>query len=90
MGRSLPARSAQARSKDVFPLPAGAEMIVTRRRAARSRVATRSCRSINPTLLPGPSSIALSPPGEPSAYSEEITRIHRRHLTGAAGTMTAR
>jgi hypothetical protein len=36
------ARLAHARSSDVFPLPAGAEMIVTFRAAARSRAATRS------------------------------------------------
>jgi hypothetical protein len=38
---------AQARSSDVFPLPAGAEMTVTFRVAARSRAATRSPRSIS-------------------------------------------
>jgi hypothetical protein len=43
----LPGRSVQARSSDVFPLPAGAEMIVTFRVAARSRAARSSPRSIN-------------------------------------------
>ena len=42
-----PGRSAHARSRHVFPLPAGAEMIVTFRAAARSRAATRSPRSIS-------------------------------------------
>jgi hypothetical protein len=41
-----PGRSAQARSSDVYPLPAGAEMIVTFRVAARSKAARRSPRSI--------------------------------------------
>ena len=41
------ARSAHVRSSDVFPLPAGAEMIVTFLAAARSSAATRSTRSIS-------------------------------------------
>jgi hypothetical protein len=40
--RSWPGQSAQACSSDVFPLPAGAEMIVTRFRTARPSVAGRS------------------------------------------------
>jgi hypothetical protein len=40
--RCWPARSAHSCSSDVFPLPAGAEMIVTRFPAARSSAATRS------------------------------------------------
>ena len=40
-------RSAQARSSDVFPLPAGAEMTVTFRAVMRSRQATRSSRAIS-------------------------------------------
>jgi hypothetical protein len=40
--RSWPGQSAQACSSDVFPLSAGAEMIVTRFRTARSSVAGRS------------------------------------------------
>src|SRR6516225_1536272 len=42
-----PGRSAQARSSDVFPLPAGAEMIATFFAAARSSAARRSSRSIS-------------------------------------------
>ena len=42
-----PGRPAHARSSDVFPLPAGAEMTVTFRAAARSRAARRSPRSIS-------------------------------------------
>jgi hypothetical protein len=38
----LARRPAQARSSDVFPLSAGAEMIVTRFPTTRSSVATRS------------------------------------------------
>src|SRR5579872_5866496 len=45
--RGCPGPPAQARSSDVFPLPAGAEMIVTVRVAARSRAATSSLRSIS-------------------------------------------
>src|SRR4029077_3616455 len=45
--RDGPGRPAQAPSSDVFPLPAGAEMTVTFRVAARSRAATRSPRSIS-------------------------------------------
>lgn len=37
-----PARPAQTCSSDVFPLPAGAEMIATCFPAARSSAATRS------------------------------------------------
>ena len=40
--RSWAGWSAHACSSDVFPLPAGAEMIVTRFPAARSSAATRS------------------------------------------------
>jgi hypothetical protein len=40
-------RSAQARSSDVFPLPAGAEMVVTCRADARSGRATRPSRAIS-------------------------------------------
>ena len=43
----LARRSAHARSSQVFPLPAGAEMIVTFRADARSRAASRSPRSIS-------------------------------------------
>ena len=43
-----PDRSAQADNSEVFPLPAGAEMIVTFRVTARSNAATRSARSISP------------------------------------------
>src|SRR5215471_13386230 len=42
-----PGRSAHVRSSDVFPLPAGAEMIVTFFAAARSRAARRSPRPIS-------------------------------------------
>src|SRR3984893_7024713 len=42
-----PGRSPQARSSDVFPLPAGAETIVTVLAAARSRAPRRSPRSIS-------------------------------------------
>ena len=42
-----PGRPAQARSSDVFPLPAGAETIVTFLAAARSRAARRSPRSMS-------------------------------------------
>jgi hypothetical protein len=41
-----PGRSAQARSSDVFPLPAGAEIIVTGWATARSRRVTRRSRAI--------------------------------------------
>src|SRR5580692_208605 len=47
-----PGRSAQARSSDVFPLPAGAAIIVTRPAAARSRAARRSPRSISRGIAP--------------------------------------
>jgi hypothetical protein len=40
--RSWPGCSAHGRSSDVLPLPASAEMIVTRIAAARSSAATRS------------------------------------------------
>jgi hypothetical protein len=40
--RSWPGRSAHACSRDAFPLPAGAEMIVTRFPTARSNVAAKS------------------------------------------------
>ena len=46
--RGRPGRSAQPRSSDVFPLPAGAEMIVTFRAAALSKAAKRSPRPISP------------------------------------------
>jgi hypothetical protein len=39
--QSWPGQSARAYSRDIFPLLAGAEMIVTRLPAARSSVATR-------------------------------------------------
>jgi len=42
-----PGRSAQARNSDVFPLPAGAEMMVTFLAAALLSAARRSSRSIS-------------------------------------------
>jgi hypothetical protein len=42
-----PVRLTRARSSDVFPLPAGAERIVTFPAAARSRAARRSALSIS-------------------------------------------
>src|SRR5262245_16813108 len=45
--RGCPGRPAHARSSDVFPLPAGAEMIVTFPATPRSRAATRSPRPIS-------------------------------------------
>ena len=68
-----PGRSAHARSSEVFPLPAGAEMIVTFPAAARSRAARRSVRSISrgvvrSTARGPPFACARCPLGTQPAY----------------------
>jgi len=71
--RSWPGQSAQACSSDVFPLPAGAEMIVSRFRTAQSSVATRSWRPISPCRA-----VPAAQPPRPTCRSS-------RHLLQASG-----
>src|SRR5437773_1835698 len=88
--RSPRMRFAHVHRCDVFPLPAGAEMIVTFRAAARSKTAKSSSRSISPGL-PELSSVGRSAaPASRGAVGDTSPRRYQPRLgvvNGAGPTL---
>jgi hypothetical protein len=78
--RGWPGRPAQARSSDVFPLPAGAETTVTFRAAARSRAARRSLRSISQGVARATRQayVLSTTPRNPVNHRDQVTPVSAR------------